>query len=77
MTPRLEALKPDAQVRGLVRREAVRIVSAERLGGPPTRWRIAGDRVLVCGGRQWSLRAMATSTGCPECTISRRFKAHA
>ena len=32
MTPRLEALKPDAQVRGLVWREAVRIVSAERLG---------------------------------------------
>lgn len=32
MTARLEDLKPDAQVRGLVGREAVRIVSAEMLG---------------------------------------------
>jgi hypothetical protein len=32
MTARLEDLKPDAQVRGLVGREAVRIVSVEMLG---------------------------------------------
>ena len=32
MTTRLEDLKPDALVKGLVGREAVRIVSAEMLG---------------------------------------------
>jgi hypothetical protein len=32
MTVRLEDLQPDAQVRGLMGREAVRIVSAEMLG---------------------------------------------
>ena len=31
---RLENLKPDARVQGLVGREAVRIVSAEMLGDP-------------------------------------------
>jgi hypothetical protein len=32
MTARLEDLKPDSMVQGLVGREAVRIVSAEMLG---------------------------------------------
>jgi hypothetical protein len=89
----LEDLKPDAQVRGLVGREAVRIVSAEMLGEAVSKVLYRGqgedlgeqllfrsseaDRVLVSGGRKWSLRAMANSTGCPECTTSRSSKAHA
>lgn len=39
MTARLEDLKPDALVKGLVGRESVRIVATEMLGG----------------GRKWSL----------------------
>ena len=93
MTARLEDLKPDAQVRGLVKREAVRILPAEMLGEAACKVVYRGqdgvldeqllfrsseaDLVLVSGGRKWSLRAMANSTGCPECTTSRSSKAHA
>jgi hypothetical protein len=93
MTARLEDLKPDAQVKGLVGREAVRIVSAEMLREAACKVVYCGqdgvlgeqllfrsseaDLVLVSGGRKWSLRAMANSTGCPECTTSRSSKAHA
>jgi hypothetical protein len=93
MTARLEDLKPDAQVRGLVKREAARIVPAEMLGEVARKAVHRGqdgvldeqllfrsseaDLVLVSGGRRWSLRAMANSTGCPECTTSRSSKAHA
>ena len=70
MTARLEDLKPDAQVRGLVGREAVRIVSAEMLGeaackvvyrgqdgalGEQLLFRTSeADLELVSGGRKWS-----------------------
>ena len=93
MTARLEDLKPDAQVKGLVGREAVRIVSAEMLGEAACKVVYRGqdgalgeqllfrsseaDLVLLSGGRRWSLRAMATSTSCTECTSSRSSKAHA
>ncbi len=44
MTARLEDLKPDALVKGLVGREAVRIVTAEMLGEAAARWCTAGGR---------------------------------
>ena len=70
MTARLEDLKPDAQVRGLVGREAVRIVSAEMLGDAACKVVYRGqdgmlgeqllfrtseaELELVGGGRKWS-----------------------
>jgi hypothetical protein len=44
MIVRLEDLQPDAQVRGLMGRDAVRIDSAVRIG----------DLEIVSGGRRWS-----------------------
>ena len=70
MTARLEQLKPDAMVQGLVGREAVRIVSAEMLGEAACKVVYRGqdgvlgeqllfrsnevDLELVGGGRKWS-----------------------
>ena len=70
MTVRLEQLKPDAMVQGLVGREAVRIVSAEMLGDAACKVVYRGqdgvlgeqllfrsneaDLELVGGGRKWS-----------------------
>ena len=70
MTTRLEQLKPDAMVQGLVGREVVRIVSAEMLGEAACKvvYRgqdgVLGEQLLfrsseaelelVGGGRKWS-----------------------
>jgi hypothetical protein len=70
MTARLEDLKPDALVQGLVGREAVRIVTAEMLGDMACKLVYRGqdgalgeqlvfrtkepDLELVSGGRKWS-----------------------
>ena len=70
MTARLEDLKPEALVKGLLGREAVRIVTAEMLGDAACKVvyrRQDGDLVeqllfrtneaeleLVSGGRKWS-----------------------
>ena len=72
MTARLEHLKPDAQVRGLVGREAVRIVTVQMLGDAACRVFFRGqdgalgeqllfrsneaDLELVGGGRKWSFQ---------------------
>ena len=68
MTARLEDLKPDARVRGLVGRGAVRIITAQMMA----------ELEIVCGGRSWRLkRALANSIGCPESTTLRSLNAHA
>jgi superfamily II DNA or RNA helicase len=70
MIARLDDLKPDAQVKGIVGREAVRIVSAEMLGDAACKVVYRGqdgvlgeqllfrsseaDLELVSGGRKWS-----------------------
>ncbi|MEY4352150.1 MAG: hypothetical protein RLZZ609_391 [Cyanobacteriota bacterium] len=92
MTARLEDLKPDAQVRGLVGREAVRIVSAEMLGEAAQVVYRQGTIVdtqnlfrdkeaeleIVSGRRRWRLkRALANSIGCPESTTLKSLNAHA
>jgi hypothetical protein len=67
MTARLEDLKPDAQVRGLVGREAVRIITAQMMGEAALI--LFGDKQtdveVVSDGRRWRLRrTLANSTGC-------------
>jgi hypothetical protein len=68
MTARLEDLKPDGLVQGLVGREAVRIVSAEMLGDMACKvvyrdqdgaW--ANSRCSAPTKRSWSWRAGAAS----------------
>ncbi len=75
MTARLEDLKPDGLVQGLVGREAVRIVSADMLGDMACKVVFRGqdgvlgeqlvfrsneaDLELVGGGRKWSFSGSA------------------
>lgn len=93
MTARLEDLKPDAQVRGLLGREAVRIITAQMMGeaaqvvyrdgqGTIDTQFLFRDKEaeleIVSGGHRWSLkRALANSIGCPESTALRSLNAHA
>jgi hypothetical protein len=93
MTARLEDLKPDAQVRSLVGREAVPIITAQMLGeaaqvvyrdgqGTIDTQILFRDKEaeleIVSGGRRWRWkRALANSMGCPESTTLRSLNAHA
>ena len=80
MTARLEDLRPDAQVNGLVGREAVRSITAQRMGEAA---RVVdcdkeAELEIVSGGRRWRLnRAVAKRSGCPETTTWRSLNAHA
>ena len=72
MTTRLEDLKPDAQVKGLLGKQAVRIVSAQMMGDAACKVVYRGqdgafdekllfrsseaDLELVAGGRRWSFQ---------------------
>ncbi|MFN6337150.1 MAG: hypothetical protein ACK41W_00230 [Cyanobacteriota bacterium] len=93
MTARLEDLKPDAQVGGLVGREVVLITTAQMMGkaaqvvyrdGKSTidaqilfRDQEA-DLEIVSGRHRWRLkRALSNSIGCPESTTLRSLNAHA
>ncbi len=92
MTARLEDLKPDAQVRGRVGSEAVRIITAQMMGetaqvvhrdGKSTidtqiLFRVQeADLEIVSGCHRWRLkRALANSIGCPGSTTLRSLKAH-
>jgi hypothetical protein len=81
MAMQLEQLKPDAQVTGLLGREAVRIVSAEMLGEAACKVVYRGqdgalgeqllfrsneaDLELLGGGRKWSFLVVAASGASP------------
>jgi hypothetical protein len=65
MNAPLEDLKPDAGIQRQAAGEQLLFCRGE------------ADLVLVSGGRTWSLRAVAHSTGCPERTTSRSSKADA
>ncbi|MBD2551521.1 hypothetical protein H6G65_18440 [Microcystis elabens FACHB-917] len=80
MTARLEDLNPETQVRALVGREAVRIITAQMMGEAAQilfRDKEA-ELEIVSGGHRWRLkRALANSIGCPESTTLRSLNAHA
>jgi hypothetical protein len=79
MTARLEDLKPDAQVRGLVGHEAVRISTAQMMGEAAQILFRDKEAELetLSGGRKWRLRTLTNDKGCPDQSTPRWIKTHA